>query len=335
MCTRNRGNLSGSISLDFGLVLPCLPGDRQYLDAVGSELFLSGGASKLDTLLLYSPPTHWLRALRRRCTTLLHLILSWDQSYYLEIDPSTTWRRNLRVELPWRGLTQLQLRSVPVDVCFELLTGCPDLTHFSSDNDLPRTGPDPVSDGQIILSKLEYLRWFPWHRNLHLYTFPALQCISTSEWDNSLQDSLCEYLSRNNDLDAFELTLESRTLISARVAPILKSIPRLRHLICTDIPPVSLSMVFRILLRTTCFRYIRVITSRHTAATKVGSESWFVNGFYDMVKGKQVNEERTFRFETENLLIDWEVFWKEDRFMRLKEDGFRLEVFHNGHAVDV
>ncbi|KAF5351002.1 hypothetical protein D9756_008192 [Leucocoprinus leucothites] len=174
VCNQNRRALQGHVTLDMGGIDPSASTTpHELLDELGSAMFLSTDASTFHSLQLHCPPTYWLRSLRKNCTSLRHLRLSWHphlpnvrppgrRPAYQEGGP---WRKELRVQLPWKNLTTLSIHCVPVDVCIELLKGCHDLTHFESYNILcatedPRRRLDIQANPLIaVLPNLQCLKW--------------------------------------------------------------------------------------------------------------------------------------------------------------------------------
>lgn len=89
-----------------------------------------------------------------------------------------------KFSLPWLAVTTLKLSRIQVDICCDLLLGCPNLIHFSSYDPLRATEgrlrPTAQHTRETQFPNLQHLTWYHtrivWDNNLlSFYRFPALQ----------------------------------------------------------------------------------------------------------------------------------------------------------------
>ncbi|KAF5351005.1 hypothetical protein D9756_008191 [Leucocoprinus leucothites] len=355
VCNENRGVLKGYVALDMGGIDPnASKTPRELLDELGSAMFLSADASNFHSLQLHRPPTYWLRSLRKNCSSLHHLRLSWHPWWP---DAATgdrgPWRKELRVQLPWQNFTTLSIHCVPVNVCIELLKGCPDLTCFESYNIQNTAGNHhPPFGGQenspiTILTKLQCLKWdsqqlgwgplLGWDAYLlGFLEFPALQHIAWAfpPAERSSRNTFSQFISRTtHHIDTFEL------IGSHLVIPWFKSLldilgPRLCNVICTGFPPSALpqilSMFEQNIIHFPVLRSLKFASARRDRM----ESSLFIESINNLARQRKQGGTGKFYFEVENLNVVWSL---PDRALmsQVKGDGFHLVIKHDGSSMDL
>jgi hypothetical protein len=260
------------------------------------------------------------------------------------------WRTEMRVQLPWNNLTELSLHHVPVDVCIELLKGCPDLTYFASYRTMTSIRVPDATGPATVLSKLECLKWdyqvtdsvIHIHNeerwNLYLlqwFEFPALRHIGWTSSCNNVhaRNVFSQFITEAPHLiNTFELL--HPPLISPWLESLLKTIPRFDTLICVGLTPSTVPRIIQLIQDATSFPSFQTLRCVFTPREHgILSSSDFIEPLCDMAMERKAGGAEGFYLEIDNLVVDWAPPDRA-RISQLKADGFNLQIVQNGCKMD-
>lgn len=134
------------------------------------------GVSGLERIAVTNAPVALLQIISRDLDTRDVSLTGLPYTIKLESTPDFS--------LPWLALTILKLSRVRINICFDLLLGCPNLTQFScydpSEPPMACWRPRVPHTRETSFPRLEYLMWYhiwtDWDHNfLSLYRFPVLR----------------------------------------------------------------------------------------------------------------------------------------------------------------
>lgn len=296
----------------------------------------------IRTVDLRCPPVEWLRAIHRHCPSVRELSLSWGKA--------SKWGAGLTVPLPWLALTALYVRRFQVDICFELLLGCPNLIQFSCMVPLRATAdyrlPQHHHMQATTLPRLEYLLWYPadqqpWNDNLlQFFRFPALRHFA---W--TIRPGKCSLDLFRNFMFALPQTCNSLQISAApettdiqewarSTLPCMGGIDRLK---CTGLPFSSLPAILSMVQVSTCLPSLtRLEWTQGRGGSKLKDHGRsIIDQLHEMLLGKKSNGTEFFRFEVEDSKI-YLTLKDRDQMGRLMDDGkFKVEVVIDGVVLDL
>ncbi|KAF7761699.1 hypothetical protein Agabi119p4_9691 [Agaricus bisporus var. burnettii] len=160
-----------------------------------------------------------------------------------------------RFSFPWLALTTLKLCQIQVDVCTNLLLGCPNLVEFSTNDPLLATDEciRPTSDHAHAISfpKLRYLSWYHawrlWDDNLlSFYRFPALEYFDWrgNGYDHSLNLFSSFIISLPQSCRTIQISAgkENNMVMKLQILQLIKNHP-IDKLICSHFDILSLHII--------------------------------------------------------------------------------------------
>ncbi|KAF9447004.1 hypothetical protein P691DRAFT_776456 [Macrolepiota fuliginosa MF-IS2] len=229
---------------------------------------------------------------------------------------------------------------IKIDICFSLLTQCPNLVHFSSNSLTRSTAVVDYYTTAITLPHLRHFRWSSsfkgptkWDQDvLRFLRFPELQHLAFPIWDSD--EFISHFLDFLATLPATLGTLKlffSSKFTASRLPPVFKCVPQITQLIFLNSVVTNLSDFFIHIQILSLLPLLRVFKYVHSGVALIAPPI-VPSSFLQSMEERKGSGAKGFRFELVKLKVPWASSIQRS-LQRLVEQAFELEIVEEGVPV--